>query len=177
MLLISFFSSDVAIVQSFWPSSLCPWNTGGLFIVMFRVSCSWIVTTLLHGWKIVVYPSSDILCTLMSDCCKCSITSAPLAFDVICSKGNDVLFAVCILSPLGRWTVFRDCPSSSKFNSLLAKCDVAPELITNCFSCCFSICCAYLSVLASGCGCLDMTVFISSCSSSVSLILSRSGAQ
>ena len=140
---------------------------------MFRVSGLEIVTPSLPGWKIVVYPSSDILCTLMSDCCKCGITPASLAFDVNHLKGNDVLFVVCIVSPLGRWTVFCNCPSSGKFNSSLAKCHVA---ITNCFSCCLNICHVHLFVLASGCGCLDMTAFIS-CSSSVSLILSRSGAR
>ena len=115
---------------------------------MFRVSSLWIVTPSLPGWKIVVYPSSNILCMLMSDCCKCGITSASLAFDVNHLKGNDVLFVVCIVSPLGRWTVFRDCPSSGKFNSSLAKCDVAPESTKNCFSCCFSIRRVHLFVLA-----------------------------
>jgi hypothetical protein len=113
----------------------------------------------------------------MSDCCKCGITPASLAFDVNHLKGNDVLFVVFIISPSGRWTVFCHCPSSGKSNSTLAKCDVAPELITNYFTCPFNIWPVHLFVLASDCGCLDVTVFISSCSSSMSLILSRSGAQ
>ncbi len=55
-----------------------------------------------------MYPPSKNLCTLMSDCCKCDITSASLAFGVNSLKGNDVLAVVCIVSLLGRWTVFHD---------------------------------------------------------------------
>ncbi len=142
---------------------------------MFRVFGSWIVTPSLPGWKIDVYPSSDILCTLMSDCCKCGITSASLAFGVNCLKGNDVLIVFCIVSPLGRWTAFLDCHSSGKSNSSLAKCDVAPELITNRFPHCLNNCRVHLFVLASGCGFLVMIAFVSSCSSSVLSIFLRMG--
>jgi hypothetical protein len=146
---------------------------------MFRVQSVWFVDcySFFDWMEIVVYPSSVILCMLMSDCCMCGIMSASLAFDVNHLKSNDVFIVVCIVSPLGRWTVFYDCSSFGKFNSLLAKSHVAPESITNRFSCCFSILCVHLFVLATGCGCLDMTAFISSCSSSVSLILCRSGAK
>ncbi len=57
---------------------------------MFRVSGLWIVTPLLPGWKIVGYPLSNILSTVMSDCCKCGSTSASCAFGVNHLKGNDV---------------------------------------------------------------------------------------
>ncbi len=113
------------LFQSFWPSSFHPWSDGGLFIVIFRVAGLWIVTPLWPGWKIVVYPLSNILGTLMSDCCKCGRTSASHAFGVNHLNSNHVLFVVCIISPMGRWTVFCDCPSAGKSNSSLSKCNLS----------------------------------------------------
>ncbi len=75
-----------------------PWSTGGLFSVMFRVSGLWIVTPSLPGWKIVVYPSSNILCMLMSNCCKCGIMTASLAFGVNRLKG--MMFCLLFASSL-----------------------------------------------------------------------------
>ncbi len=61
-------SSFADTVHRLSPFSLHPWSTGGLFVAIVSVPFSWTVTPSFSGWKIVVYPSSDSLFTLINDC-------------------------------------------------------------------------------------------------------------
>jgi hypothetical protein len=72
------FSAD--IVHSFAPLDLLPWRTGRSVVVMETVPCLCTVTPSTHGWKIIVYPSSAILLTLMSGDFNPGRMSASLAF-------------------------------------------------------------------------------------------------
>ena len=87
-------SSFADTIYRLSPSYLHPWSTGGLLVVIVSVPLSWIVTPSFSGWKIVVYPSSANLFTLINDCRKCGSTCASLAFLLSCRKGRDVLFVV-----------------------------------------------------------------------------------
>jgi hypothetical protein len=120
-------------VQSLPPSSLYPWSTGVLLVVIVSVPFLCTVTPSFSGWNIVMYPLFDSLCTLINDCCRCRSMCASLAL-LICQNGRDILFVIRWVSTLGRWTVLFDFPSSGKSMSLLQKCDLAPESMTICFS-------------------------------------------
>ena len=133
----------VETVHNFAPFALHPWRTGGSLVVMVRVPSLWIVTPWLPGQKIVVYPFSEILFTLMSDFLSPgSISalfmlmsdflspgsiSASLAFESNWSNGSWVLLDDCSFEPSGRNTSICDGPVFGRFKSLLMKWDVAPK--------------------------------------------------
>jgi hypothetical protein len=134
-LLISSLLFSVAVtVQSLPPTSLHPWSTGGLLVVVVSVPSLCTVTPSFSGWNIAVYPLFDSLCTLINDCCRCGSGCASLAFLLSSWNGMDVLFVVQRVS---RWLdgLFFYFPSSGKSMSSLQKCDVALESMTICFSC------------------------------------------
>ncbi len=145
ILLISSSLFSVAVtVQSLPSSSLHPWSTGGMLVVIVSVPFSCTVAPSFSGWNIVVYPSFDSLCTLINDCCQCESMCASLSFFFSCRNGRDVLFVVWRVSSLGRWTVLFDFPSLGKSMSSLQNCDVVPESMTIHFSCFLAILLSHL---------------------------------
>jgi hypothetical protein len=97
--------SCVDIVHSFAPLFLHPWSTGGLLVIMVSVPSLWIVTPMLPGLKIVVYPFSTILLTLKSDFVSLGIMLASLALVHNCLNGSCVMLVACSVELSGRNTV------------------------------------------------------------------------
>ena len=59
-----FIVPSAKIIHNVTPFGLHPWRMGDSIIAIETVLGLWIVTPSFSGWKIVVYPSSDILLTL-----------------------------------------------------------------------------------------------------------------
>ena len=103
--------------QSVSPFFLHPWSTGGLLILIVSVPSLWNVTPLSPGQKMVVYPFSAILFTLMSDLVSPGSMFAFLAFAYSCSNGSCVVPLALSIESSGRYTVSSDGPVRGKFSS------------------------------------------------------------
>ena len=127
--------------------------------------------------SLVVYPSLDILFTLINDRLSPGRMSASLAPSDSWVKGSLVLVDVLSFVSSGRYTVLNDFLPLGKFMSSLMKCDVAPESITNfiCFR--LSIHRVHLVDLVCAIDCVVVMWLICSMSSSFSSVSSLSGAQ
>ena len=129
------------------PYTFGPWSMVGLLVVMVRVLGLWIMTTWWPGQKkILVYPLSDILFTLMSNCLMPGKLSASLALWSMFSNVSFVLPVDCSFIPFDRSTSMSDGPVLDKFMSLLMICAAVPESIIIICSCCFLSSC-HLSAL------------------------------
>ena len=87
------------------------------------------MTPLSPGQKMVVYPFSAILFTLMSDLVNPDSMFTFLAFADSCSNGSCVVPLALSVELYGRYTVSSDGPVRGKFSSSVTKCDVALESI------------------------------------------------
>ena len=93
---------DAVTVHSFSPFFLHPWRTGGSLIVIVSVPFLCIVTPLLPGLNIVVYPCSAILFTFNSDFANPGSMWASLASADSCSKGSCVLLVAFSVESSGK---------------------------------------------------------------------------
>ena len=127
----SFVGAFVSIVQSFAPFLLLPCRIGSMVVVTFTVPGSWIVTPFSPGWKMVVYPSSASLLTLMSGVVSPGRMSASLALSLNCFSGSLVWYVARSFVSSGKYTSLVDRFPFGKFMLSGTKCDVAPESMTS----------------------------------------------
>ena len=95
--------------------------------MIVSVPSLWNVTPLSPGRKMVMYPLSAILFTLMSDLVRPGSMLAFLAFVDSCWSGSCVVPVALSVKLSGRYTIMSDGPVLGKFISSVTKCDVAPE--------------------------------------------------
>ena len=89
--------------------------------MIVSVPSLWNVTPLSPGQKMVVYPLSAILFTLMSDLVRPGSMFAFLAFVDSCSNGSCVVPVALSVKSSGRYTVSSDGPVLGKFSSSVTK--------------------------------------------------------
>ena len=104
-------------------------STGGSLVVIVSVPSLWKVTPSSRGRKMVVYPFSAILFTLMRDLVRPGSIFARLACVDSCSNGRCVVPVALSVESSGRYTVMFECPVLGKSRFSDTKCDVAPESI------------------------------------------------